>query len=182
MLLMENMKTETTDITTIKKVIDLLLSTDGSTTLALETIVQDTVQLNVIEQEIVEKFSIPKEAKNFFSDKGTFLRRISSLSYKGDLLSENIVFSDLSLLQKEIRGELKVGEIPIGKLIKEIETRRNILFKGYQPSGNILELYDDFSLDSDIFPTKKYQIIRDNNCLFYICEVFHLDNISKFIK
>ncbi len=182
MLLVDSLEKEIIDTKIVKKMIDLLLSTDGSTTLALESIMQDTVELHVRNQEIIDRDSIPKEARNFFRENGTYIRRGSSLNYKGVVLSENIVFYDLSLLSKEIIGELEIGEIPLGKLMKKIDTRRNILYKGYQPSGNILEIFEGFSLKSNIFPTKKYQIIHNTNCLFYICEVFHLENIYKFMS
>ena len=49
-----------------------------------------------------------------------------------------------------------------------MEVRRNVLYEGYQPSGNIIELFDGCSVSAHVYPTRKYQIVSNCRCIFYI--------------
>ncbi len=60
----------------------------------------DTVQFDVLEQEVLDRQYIPKEAKSFFNKNGTFLYRVSNIGYKGKVLSENLIFADTSFFTK----------------------------------------------------------------------------------
>ena len=86
---------------------DMLFSRNTSSILALEKLVKDTVQFDVLEQEALDRQYIPKEAKNFFDKNGTFLYRVSNVSYKGKVLSENLIFADTSFLPDTIKSELE---------------------------------------------------------------------------
>ncbi|NVL83641.1 cold-shock protein, partial [Escherichia coli] len=108
---------------------------------------------------------IPKEAKNFFDKNGTFLYRVSNVSYKGKVLSENLIFADTSFLPNTIKRELESGNIPVEKLIEQMEVRRNVLYEGYQPSGTIIELFDGCSVTANVYPTRKYQIVSNCKCM-----------------
>ncbi|WP_459503148.1 cold-shock protein [Bacillus sp. C1] len=182
MLVVENRRRGLTDATAVKVVKDLLFSKEASSISSLENIVKDTVQFNVVEQEILNWKCIPKEAKSFFDTNGTFLYRVSSVSYKEKVLSENLIFADTSLLPSEIVKGLEAGDVPVEKLIEGMDIRKNMLYQGYQPSGNIIELFDGCLLQSSIYPTRKYQIVRNCSCLFYICEVYHTENIYEVMK
>ncbi|MCI0766943.1 cold-shock protein [Bacillus sp. TL12] len=182
MIIVENRERELADATAGKTVKDLLFSKEMPSITALENIVKDTVQFNVVEQEMIDRKYIPKEAKSFFDKNGTFLYRVSSVSYKEKVLSENLIFADTSLLPIEIVKELEIGDVPIEKLIEEMDIRKNMLYQGYQPSGNIIELFDGCLLQSSIYPTRKYQIVSNCRCIFYICEVYHADNIYAVMK
>ncbi|MDZ5608973.1 cold-shock protein [Bacillus pseudomycoides] len=182
MLVVENKKRELADATAVKVVKDLIFSKEKSSIASLENIVKDTIQFNVMEQEMLDRKYIPKEVKSFFDKNGTFLYRISSISYKGKVLSENLIFVDTSLLPSGIVKELETGNIPIEKLIERMDVRKNMLYQGYQPSGNIIELFDGCLLQSSIYPTRKYQIVSNCRCVFYICEVYHADNIYEVMR
>ncbi|MBY0599266.1 hypothetical protein [Bacillus bingmayongensis] len=182
MLVVENKKRELADATAVKVVKDLIFSKEKSSIASLENIVKDTIQFNVVEQEMLDRKYIPKEVKSFFDKNGTFLYRISSISYKGKVLSENLIFVDTSLLPSGIVKELETGNIPIEKLIERMDVRKNMLYQGYQPSGNIIELFDGCLLQSSIYPTRKYQIVSNCRCVFYICEVYHADNIYEVMR
>lgn len=182
MLVVENRKRELADATVVKMVKDLLFSKETSSITSLENIVKDIVQFNVVEQEMLDREYVPKEARSFFDKNGTFLYRVSSISYKGKVLSENLNFTDTSLLPSEIVKELEDGNVPIENLVEQMEVRKNMLYQGYQPSGNIIELFDGCLLQSSIYPTRKYQIVSNCRCLFYICEVYHEDNIYAVMK
>ena len=93
MLVAENRKNEFTyNIQAIK---NILFSGDTSSIHALEKLLNDTVQFDVLEQEALGRQYIPKEAKNFFDKDGTFLYRVSNVSYKGKVLSENLILQTL---------------------------------------------------------------------------------------
>lgn len=65
MLVMENRRRELADATAVKVVKGLLFSEETSSITSLENIVKDTVQFNVVEQEIIDREYIPKEVKPF---------------------------------------------------------------------------------------------------------------------
>ena len=179
MLVAENRKNEFTyNVQAIK---NILFSGDTSSIHALEKLLNDTVQFDVLEQEALGRQYIPKEAKNFFDKDGTFLYRVSNVSYKGKVLSENLILQTL-VLPDAIKSELESGNIPVEKLIEKMEVRRNVLYEGYQPSGNIIELFDGCSVTANVYPTRKYQIVSNCKCVFYICEVYHAENIKQLLK
>ena len=101
MLVAENRKNEFTY--NVQAINNILFSGDTSSIHALEKLLNDTVQFDVLEQEALGRQYIPKEAKNFFDKDGTFLYRVSNVSYKGKVLSENLIFADTSFygLNKE---------------------------------------------------------------------------------
>lgn len=180
MLVAENRTNESTyNVQAIK---NILFSGDTSSIHALEKLLDDTVQFHILEQEILDRQYIPKEVKNFFDKDGTFLYRVSNVSYKGKVLSENLIFADTSFLPDTIKSELETGNIPVEKLIEKMEVRRNVLYEGYQPSGNIIELFDGCSVTSNVYLTRKYQIVSNCKCIFYICEVYHAENIKEMLK
>ena len=80
-----------------------LFSGDTSSIHALEKLLNDTVQFDVLEQEVLDRQYIPKEAKNFFDKNGTFLYRVSHVSYKGKVLSENLILQTLRFYQIQLR-------------------------------------------------------------------------------
>ncbi|PFJ18257.1 cold-shock protein [Bacillus cereus] len=166
----------------VQAIRNILFSGDTSSIHALEKLLNDTVQFDVLEQEVLNRQYIPKEAKNFFDKDGTFLYRVSNVSYKGKVLSENLIFADTSFLPHTIKQELENGNIPVEKLIEKMEVRRNVLYEGYQPSGNIIELFDGCSVAANVYPTRKYQIVSNCKCIFYICEVYHAKNIKELLK
>ncbi|KAA0766267.1 chorismate pyruvate-lyase family protein [Bacillus sp. SH5-2] len=180
MLVAENRTNEFTY--NVKAIKNILFSGDTSPIHALEMLLNDTVQFEVLEQEILDRQYIPKEAKNFFDKDGTFLYRVSHISYKGKVLSENLIFADTSFLSNTIKSELEGGNIPVEKLIEKMEVRRNVLYEGYQPSGNIIELFDGCSVTANVYLTRKYQIVSNCKCIFYICEVYHAENIKEMLK
>ncbi|KFM99542.1 cold-shock protein [Bacillus clarus] len=179
MLVAENRRSELSN--NAKAIQSVLFSGDTSSITTLENLLKDTVQFNVIEQEMLERKYIPKEVRNFFDGNGTFLYRVSNVSYKGKVLSENLIFADTSSLPNQIKRELEGGNTPIEELIEQMETRRNMLYQGYQPSGHILELFDGCSVEANIYPTRKYQIVSNCKCLFYVCEVYHAENIYELL-
>ena len=64
MLVVENRKSELTyNVQAIK---NILFSGDTPSIRALEKLLNDTVQLDVLEQEVIDRQYIPKEVKNFF--------------------------------------------------------------------------------------------------------------------
>ncbi|MGG2015069.1 cold-shock protein [Bacillus sp. S10(2024)] len=181
MLVIESVKRESSNSRSTKIIKDLLFSNNESTKVLLEKILKDTVQTNIVEQDMIERKFIPKEARNFFDINGTFLYRLSSIHYNGKVLSESVAFVDAALLHESLTEKLEARNMFIENIIQRIQARRNILYQGYQPSGNILELCNGFSLESNIFPTIKYQVVQNSKCTFYICEVFHLDNIHSAV-
>ncbi|EMA6343948.1 cold-shock protein [Bacillus cytotoxicus] len=182
MLVTESKRNEAADMTAAKAMKDIVFSYDKSSMETLENIIQDSVQFHVIEQEMLERKYIPKEAKNFFDHNGTYLYRVSSISYKGKVLSERLIFADISLLPSHVKKELENECTPVEEVVRQLDTRKNILYQGYQPSGHILELFDGCSVESHIYPTRKYQIVSKCKCLFYICEVFHAKHIYEVME
>ncbi|MBC2581722.1 chorismate pyruvate-lyase family protein [Clostridium sp. DJ247] len=165
------------------KLAKIILFNDGSTTRLLETLVGDKVVVDVHIQDLVSNNNLPKEGINYFKGDGPYLFRIASLYYNEEVLSNNVVIVPKNMLNLSLHKELKKGKIPLGKLINEIDYRRNLISGKTEDSTKLKSLFAPYELEHGIYPVKKYTINRNGECWFYICEVFHYKTILKyFIK
>ncbi|ENQ3079518.1 chorismate pyruvate-lyase family protein [Bacillus sp. WLY-B-L8] len=161
---------------------NFLLGTDGSTTKAIEILVGQDVTLEVYEQEIVSKNELPKEISIHFLGKKNFLKRTSTLKIGTQNASHNIVYADLEFIPEEVVQELKNETLPIGKLIKNFETRREIISSKVKNIEPYKKLLNKAILPATTYPVKEYKILQENCCLFYIFELFEETCISNHLK
>ena len=159
----------------------IILSTNGSTTLALESLIMKKVSLNIIHQEIVTFNDLPSDVKVFFKSKGPFVKRITSLNFENRTLSENVVYFDISTIDKPIQNRLSTENIPIGKMLNSMENKRVIISHGFKEYDELRNSYLPHSILKSTYPYKEYTIIRNENCWFHITEIFHSKEIVSCI-
>ncbi|ALC81766.1 MULTISPECIES: chorismate pyruvate-lyase family protein [Bacillus] len=160
----------------LEPLLNVLLKIDGSTTLALESMTQSELELQLISHTVVPEEQLPPEVKIAFTGNGPFIKRRTSLMIGNEMISENIVYYDLSLFSNGLSIDLNNGEVPIGKLIKSTEYRRDILFSGWISPQQIKSFGFTIGKRS---PLKKYKIVKNNSCWFYIYELFNTDIIYQ---
>ncbi|MED1738598.1 chorismate pyruvate-lyase family protein [Bacillus swezeyi] len=163
----------------LKSLLNVLLNIDGSTTLALETMTKSKLNLHMISHTMLSEEQLPSRMKEVFTGKGPFMMRRTGLMIDKEMISENIVYYDLSLFSNEFLDDLNNGEFPIGKLIKSTEYRRDILFSGWITPDQIKSHGFERRKKS---PLKIYKIVKNNLCWFYIYELFNTDIIYQKVN
>ncbi|MNB74840.1 hypothetical protein D3C81_141780 [compost metagenome] len=161
---------------------DILLQNDGSTTKMLELIIGGEVTIKVHDQDWIFRRELPLDFFFPIEGSGPFIRRVTSLYYQDEVISSNLVFGNPDAISADLQERLIQGTLPIGKLIKEIEYRRDILFADYQECDQIRSVYPPGLLPEDGYPIKKYLMIRDGQWWFYIMEVFHMKTILSHME
>ncbi|MEC0244268.1 chorismate pyruvate-lyase family protein [Paenibacillus chitinolyticus] len=157
---------------------DLLLQTDGTTTRTIEIIVRNQVNIHVYEHERAASESVPEDVRQAFPANGQFIRRLSSLTLPGRVLSYNIVYANLLTLPADLARQLDNRQFPLGKLLAEYPTRREITETGIEHRSS-MEAFAPYSLNTSTYLMKKYKIIGGDSCWFYLIEYFDLDAIVR---
>ncbi|WP_254634777.1 chorismate pyruvate-lyase family protein [Paenibacillus sp. GbtcB18] len=133
---------------------DLLLQTDGTTTRTIEIIVRNQVNIHVYEHERTDPESVPEDVRQAFPANGQFIRRLSSLTLPGRVLSYNIVYANLPTLPADLAKQLDNRQFPLGKLLAEYPTRREITETGIEHRSS-MEVFAPYSLSSSVYLMKK---------------------------
>ncbi|SEG71458.1 chorismate pyruvate-lyase family protein [Paenibacillus sp. UNC499MF] len=157
---------------------DLLLQTDGTTTRTIEIIVGNQVNIHVYEHERAAPESVPEDIRQAFPANGQFIRRLSSLTLPGRVLSYNIVYANLLTLPADLARQLDNRQFPLGKLLAEYPTRREITETGIEHRSG-MEAFASYSLSASAYLMKKYKIMGGDSCWFYLIEYFDRDAIVR---
>lgn len=152
--------------------INILMDNTGSTTVILEAIISKMLLVNIIDQ---------KEIRNINSLKwnGTTVKRESILSADKVDMSRNIVFINWDMLDCALKDQLTAGDVPIGKLIMDMDYRRKIIHKGKICSADEFRMFDISVQVGDY--VKAYEIFKSDICLFFILEFFNMNHILENI-
>ncbi|MCY8344341.1 chorismate pyruvate-lyase family protein [Bacillus haynesii] len=156
---------------------DMLTKTDGSTTKAIETLIGGKTEIEVFQQNNIDYDKLSPEEARLFQRDDDILFRTSSLKTGDDYLSYNYVYVKTNLLPPAIKQDLQEERLPIGKIIAELESRREIFSTGDCLGKHFTQLVP-VSADQT-YAFKKYQIISGRQCMFYVCELFDLEKICK---
>ncbi|MEC1259035.1 chorismate pyruvate-lyase family protein [Bacillus swezeyi] len=156
---------------------DMLTKTDGSTTKAIETLIGDKAEIEVFQQSYIDYDKLPAEEARLFQRNDEILFRTSSLKTGDDYLSYNYVYVKTNSLPPAIKKDLQEERLPIGKIIAELESRRDIFSTGESLGKHFSHLVPVSSERQYVF--KKYQIISGQQCIFYVCELFDLEKICE---
>lgn len=162
------------------KLVDILLTTNSSTTRLLEAMTGQTMEINVINQEIVSKDKLFEEYTESLEISNTYLKRIVSLHSKGRVFSDNIVLASYDNISEEVKAGLIKSKIPLGKLIKDKETKRKLLWKGNLSKRSLNLSFGNERFLLSNYPAKKYLIYMNEHCCFSLLEVFHVNEIAKY--
>ncbi|MEW9701692.1 chorismate pyruvate-lyase family protein [Paenibacillus sp. SI8] len=160
---------------------EILLQSDGSTTKMLELIVGGEVTVKVHDQGWIFRNELPPAYHFPIEGAGPFIRRVTSLYYRDEVISTNLVFGNPEVISSKLQEQLQQGTIPLGKLIKEMEYRRQILFAGYEDFNKDHTVFHPAEFSETEYPLKKYVMIREGQWWFYITEVFHMHTIMKYM-
>lgn len=163
-----------------KKVIDILLMANSSTTRLLEIMTGQDIQINVVNQKIIEKSQIDDQYKKKLECSDMYLKRIVSLKSGERIFSDNIVIGLFDNISDDIKNGLFKGEIPLGKLITDKESKRELLWTGYVDKSILEENFDQREFLFESYLAKKYLIHIEGRCWFYLLEIFHIDEIMEF--
>ncbi|MVP01650.1 chorismate pyruvate-lyase family protein [Paenibacillus lutrae] len=157
---------------------DLLLQTDGTTTRTIEIIVRNQVNIHVYEHDRAAPECIPEEVRQAFPAGRQFIRRLSSLTLPGSVLSYNIVYANLLSLPADLARQLDNRQFPLGKLLAEYPTRREITETGIEHRNNMKE-FSPYHLSAPTYLMKKYKIMGGDSCWFYLIEYYDRDAIVR---
>jgi len=107
-----------------RRLLELLLVQDGSTTRLCEAIARGPVTLVVLHQ--AQAVDVPALVRDGLP--GTrFLERITSLVAHGEVMMDNLSYIALDGLDPSLRSELEGGQVPIGHLLPRLWLRREPL-------------------------------------------------------
>lgn len=160
------------------QIVNLLLHTKGSTTSLLENLVNGKITVNIHCHQNRKREELPLECEPYMRGE-SFLYRRTSLLYKEEILSDNVVLIPEEGLEQELRANLLKGVYPIGELIDKTECRRNIISAEMIPTSKVQNIFESYDIGNDVEPVKIYTIVKDGKVWFYICELFHHETISK---
>ncbi|MHC1682650.1 MAG: chorismate pyruvate-lyase family protein [Clostridiaceae bacterium] len=161
----------------IQKIIKMILENTGSTTQILESFTNSEITVEVKSQKNIYS---PVEFEELEWDK-SIIKRETVLFANEIPISMNVVFYDPKLISKIVSDKLDEGNIPLGKLLKNIDYRREILFKDYSRLHEINKYKSSFDNLDEVQPIKKYKIIKDSKCLFLLYEIFIEENLLTFL-
>lgn len=162
------------------KITDVLLSTKSSTTRLLEAITGVSMEVEVLNQKMVSSEMISDECRVLLEKSKTYLKRNVSLRSQEDVFSDNIVFGSTKYISKDIIRELYKGNIPLGKLVKNCETRRELIWTGNLEQSYLYDYFPQREYSLTKYPAKKYLIYVGSHCCFYLLEVFHINTILRY--
>ncbi|PZP98315.1 MAG: hypothetical protein DI587_14810 [Variovorax paradoxus] len=115
-----------------KRVLQLLLAQDGSTTRLCETVAGGPISLHLFAQRIVD--SVPSAVRSALPGE-RFIERITCLAAHGQVMMDNISYIALEGLDADVQRDLEAGVLPIGHLLARMWVRRNFL----APEPELLE-------------------------------------------
>lgn len=162
-----------------QKIANILLMSNSSTTRLLEVITGQDIEINVVNQEIVSRNELGDEYNTMLENSNSYLKRIVSLHCNGKILSDNIVIASIDSISDQVKEGLLESKIPLGKLIGDQETKRELLWTGYVNKINLQADFVERKFSLTHYPAKKYLIYINGCCWFYLLEVFHTDEILK---
>jgi chorismate-pyruvate lyase len=148
-----------------RRLLQLLLAQDGSTTRLCETIAGGPVALQVLHQaptadvnELVHR-QLP----------GTrFIERITSLVAHGEVMMDNLAYIALEGLDASLQRDLEAGEAPIGHLLARLWVRR----EGVPGAGALHERLWRTVGVPDAVATRAYRIVTPEGPRMLIVETY----------
>jgi chorismate-pyruvate lyase len=150
-----------------RRLLQLLLAQDGSTTRICETIAAGPLRLQVLRQCVVE--AAPDAVRALLPGR-QFLERLSWLGAHGEIMMDNLVYVALEGLPAGLRSGLESGSIPIGHLLETLWVRRRAL-RVDQAAPLQERLWGEVGL-ADAPASRAYTIATPDGPLFLIAETF----------
>lgn len=157
------------------KLLDILFYNTGSTTAILEGISGQVIEVEILEEKNYNNQSLSKE----LSWANDLILRITKLKSSDKNLSYNIVLYDPKQLEV-FEEDFSQLSYPIGKILEQIDSRRIITRTSWQKSKKLNRFFDfTVFLTHQSYPVKEYYYLHDSKVLFYIFEIYDIENIEK---
>ncbi len=104
-----------------RRLLELLLAQDGSTTRLCEAIAGEPIQVDVLSQQTVRL--VPDVVRTQLPG-DEFIERITSLVARGEVLMDNLSYIAMHRLEPDVEAALREGSVPIGHLLSRWWVRR----------------------------------------------------------
>ena len=154
---------------TARRVLQLLLAQDGSTTRLCETVAAGPVALWVYEQRTVD--TVPAEVRAVLPG-SRFIERITCLAAHGQVLMDNLTYIALDGLASDLQRDLEAATLPIGHLLARLWVRRAALTTSPSaPPALADRLWDVVGLP-DAPASRSYSIVTPDGPLMLIAETY----------
>ena len=148
-----------------RRMLDLLLAQDGSTTRLCETVAGGPVELHVVSQRPTR--DIPERVRALLPG-GQFIERITSLAAHGEVLMDNLGFIALDGLAPDIAADLLAGQLPIGHLLARMWVRREPLAAAHELAAQLWAAVGQ----PDPAATRAYRIVTPEGARMVIAETW----------
>jgi chorismate-pyruvate lyase len=149
-----------------KRVLQLLLAQDGSTTRLCETIAGGPVEFHLLEQRVVG--TVPSVVQGALPG-AQFIERITCLAAHGQVLMDNLAYIALDGLQADVRMDLEAGVLPIGPMLARLWVRRCFLDLD---TGLLERLWSAAGGQPDLDASRMYCIVTAEGPRMLIAETF----------
>ncbi len=148
-----------------RRLLQLLLAQDGSTTRLCETIAGGAVGLHLARQRVVD--SLPPGSGATLPG-SSFIERITSLVAHGRVMMDNLSYTALDGLPADLRHDLEGGAIPIGHLLARMWVRRAFTL----PPPALCDRLWSAVGEPDPAATRAYRIVTPEGPRMLIVETF----------
>ena len=148
-----------------RRVLDLLLAQDGSTTRLCEAVAGGPVELHLVHQQVTN--DVPDIVRQQLPG-ATFIERITFLCAHGEVLMDNLAFIAMAGLEPDIEADLLAGKLPIGHLLARLWVRREPIA---DTAGLAQRLWGAVGLP-DPAATRAYRIVTRDAARMVIAETF----------
>jgi chorismate-pyruvate lyase len=112
------------DDLTASSLLRLLLGQDGSTTRLCEVIAGVPVELRLHSQSRVE--TVSDSVLEHLGGR-SWIERITSLHVMGDVMMDNLTWTQVDRIPSEFVDDLERGELPVGRLLDRLFVKRQIV-------------------------------------------------------
>ena len=150
-----------------RRLLDVLLAQDGSTTRVCEAIAGGRISLHVARQGVTA--DVPAPVRRALPC-AQYLERYSTLAAHGQVLMDNLTFIALDGLDPAVHAGLEAGTAPIGHLLESLWTRRQRLPRADLDVLGPL-LWNEFGLPDPV-ASRAYLINTPEGPRFLIAETY----------
>ncbi|MFF2154766.1 hypothetical protein ACFVVQ_05570 [Paenibacillus chitinolyticus] len=158
---------------------DLLMHSEGSSIKMLEIILQEQLSEEVVEQVLIPSKSLHKKPRAVFGQTSPLLRRVSSYRYREETILHKAIYAHLEALPEGTLDGMNYEELQLEKLIDSLETKREILYAGYENNRSADVCFHPVKLKADLFPVKEYQLTCSGSVCFLVHELFDAELILR---
>jgi chorismate-pyruvate lyase len=161
--------TPTAELGCQRRILDLLLAQDGSTTRLCETVAGGPVELHVMAQARVPWAArdVPAVVQAALPD-SPLIERCTCLASRGSVMMDNLAYIAVDRLPAALRNELEAGKTPIGHILGRLWIRREPMAPDLELLGRLWRVVGV----PDVAASRCYAIVGPEGRLMVIAETF----------